>query len=122
MYVNPEGKTITVTEAHETDSFLGVIVGTSHTACMNFMISEHFSCLYATQTLQNQVLYTFGISPASTTYFELLSKEFVIFVESAYHPVKHPTCCPKVQQEFFSFAGIGLLEWHWGNVTSNLLS
>ena len=122
VYVNPEGKTITVTEAHETDSFLGVVVGASHTACMNFISSEHLGCLYPTQTLRNQVSYAFGIPPASTTYFELLSKGFAIFVESAYHPVEHPTCCPKAQREFSSFAGVGLLEWRRGNVTSNLLS
>ena len=97
MYVNPEGKTFTVTEAHVTDSFLGVVVGTSHTACMNFISSEHLGCLYPTQTLRNQVSYTFGILPASTTCFELLSKGFAIFVESAYHPIEHPTCCPKAQ-------------------------
>ena len=122
VYVNPEGKTITVTEAHSTDSFLGVVVGASHTACMNFITSEHLGCLYPTQTLQNQVSYAFGIPPASTTYFEALSKGFAVFVDSAYHPVEHPTCCPKAQREFSSFAGVGLLEWRKGNMTSNLLT
>ncbi|EDR11719.1 uncharacterized protein LACBIDRAFT_324472 [Laccaria bicolor S238N-H82] len=122
VFVNPEGKTITVTEAHESDSFLGVVVRAGHTACMNFISSEHFGCLYPTQTLQNRISYAFGIPPASTTYFEMLSKGFAIFLESAYHPVKHPTCCPTAQREFAGFAGVGLLEWRRGNVMSNLLT
>ena len=86
-----------VMEAHESDSFLGVVVGTSHTVCMNFISSEPFGCLYPTQTLQNQVSDTFGIPPASTTYFEMLSKGFAIFVDSAYHPVEQTAVMAKWQ-------------------------
>ena len=59
VYFNPEGKTITVTEAHETDSFLGVVVGASHTGPLKPFKTK--SCMHLDFCLHLQ--HTLNCSP-----------------------------------------------------------
>lgn len=53
-YANSNGRTITITESKEQDSFLGVITGTNHTASMNFISGDHFVSLYPIQSLKKR--------------------------------------------------------------------
>lgn len=121
IYVNTDGRTITVTETRETDSFIGAVVGASHTAAMNFITSEHVGSLYPTETLENRFTYAYRTPLNAIQNAVLLRRGFVVVTESIGQPPLHHVC-PDVHRQLAGFAGIGLFEWKSGGLTSNFLT
>jgi len=97
--------TITLTESKELDSFLGIVMGSNHTASMNFISNEHYVCLYLTQTLRQQTTYAYRYPLESTMKSTMMSRGFTIVTASIGHT---NICCPNAQ--------------HWINLIRNPLS
>ena len=121
IYVNGEGRAVTVTETKETDSFLGAIVGASHTATMNFITSEHVRSLYPAETLKNRFSYAYRTPLSPSQKSALLRRGFVLVTESNGHPAGRHVC-PDTHRQLAGFVGIGLFEWKSGGPTSNFLT
>ena len=107
-YINPDGKTITITKSKETDSFLGVITGTNHTTSMNFISGEHFVSLYPIQTLKKQTTYVYHYPLNTTVTATLVGRGYTVVTDSINHP---KICCPVAQCQFVTLKEVGLLQW-----------
>ena len=121
-YINPNNQIITITEGRERDSFLGVVLGSSHTAAMNFVTSSHCGALYPTQSLKEQITYAYRYSPAQWDISKLESRNFTVITKSIEHPTGPSVACPNVQRQFATYSGIGLFEWNAHTMKDNLLS
>jgi len=119
-YINPNQNIVTVTKGKERDSFLGIILGSNHTAVMNFISSNHCCALYPTETLKQQITYVYRYPPLDMS--ELQLKNFTIVTDSTHHPTNPPLCCPNMQRQFTSYSGFGLFEWNSRPNPDNLLS
>jgi len=95
-YIKSDGKIITVTKGKEKDSFLGVILGSNHTTAMNFITLSYCCVLYPTQTLEQQITYTYHCPPSSVGSTKLESRNFTIITNSIDHPADLSMCCPNV--------------------------
>ena len=118
-YVNLEGMMITLTESKESDSFLGIVMGSNHTASMNFITNEHFVCLYPIQTLRQHITYAYQYPLESITKTTMSSRGFTTVTASISHA---NLCCPNAQRQLETLKGIGLLVWCVADRPSNLLT
>jgi len=119
-YINLNQNIVMVTKGKERDSFLGIILGSNHTATMNFVSSNHCCALYPTETLKQQITYVYRYPPVDTS--ELQLKKFTIMTDSTHHPTNPPLCCPNMQHQFTSYSRFGLFEWNSQPNLNNLLS
>ncbi|KIK05711.1 hypothetical protein K443DRAFT_90844, partial [Laccaria amethystina LaAM-08-1] len=118
VYTNPHGKITTLTESKESDSFLGVIAESNHTASMNFISGKYYAALYPIQSLSQQTTYSYRYSLDAFTAANILEKGYSIISDSIGHPTE---CCPVAHHQFATLAGIGLLQW-CNNNDGNLLT
>ena len=86
IYVNSEGQAVTIIRTKETNSFIGAIIGASHTATMNFITSEHIGSLYLVETLKNRFSYTYRTLLSPSQKSALLQHGFVLVTELDGHP------------------------------------
>ena len=99
-----------------------MILGLNHTTAMNFITLSYCCVLYPTQTLEQQITYTYRCPPSSVGSTKLESRNFTVITNSINHPADLSMCCPNVQHQFTEYSGIGLFEWNTEMNTDNLLS
>lgn len=121
-YVKLNHQIVTVTEGKERDSFLGVVLGSNHTAAMNFITSSYCAALYPTQSLKQQITYAYRYPIGQANMSKLQSRNFMVVTKSIEHPIGTSVCCPDVQRQFATYSGIGLFEWNVDSKKDNLLS
>ena len=121
-YINSNDQIVTVTEGKERDSFLGIVLGSNHTAAMNFITSSHCGALYPTQSLKEQITYAYRYPLGPANMSKLQFRNFTVVTKSIEHPINISVCCPDMQRQFASHSGIGLFEWNVDTTKNNLLS